>query len=169
MTSISGEGAWGMAEEARLGPVARRLAASEGLVLVSDEPDTADFLRAYFRAGGYEFTHVDPSMTRTVLEVVQERRPRCILLDLDLHRVDGADLYRWLQMDSRSAGVPVILIGARADAHELVHGIRAIDAAMAKPYNVNDLADVVAGRIEATVRTAHEADAPCQAPVSIAM
>ena len=67
-----------------LGPVARRLAASQRVLMVEDEPDIALFLRAYFRAAGYDLVHVDPDTVDEALGALEEHEPDLVLLDLRL-------------------------------------------------------------------------------------
>ncbi len=136
-----------MPEDQRLGSVARRLAATERVLVVEDEHDIADFLRAYFRAAGYDFVHLDPDTPLGVLEALDEHSPDCVLLDLNLRGFSGVEAYRLLRTDERYALLPVIVVSARPDARELLSGVGGIDAFVTKPFNVNTLADLVAERI----------------------
>src|SRR3546814_17434254 len=83
-----------MPEDHRLGSVARRLAATERVLVVEDEHDIADFLRAYFRASGYDLVHIDPDTPLQVLDALDEHKPDCVLLDLNLRGFSGAAAYR---------------------------------------------------------------------------
>jgi CheY-like chemotaxis protein len=136
-----------MPDDPPLGSVARRLAATEHVLVVEDERDIADFLRAYFRAAGYAFTHVDPDTPLNVLEALDEHQPDCVLLDLNLRGFSGVGAYRLLRSDDRYAMLPVIVVSARPDARELLSGIGGVDGFVTKPFNVNTLADLVAERI----------------------
>lgn len=136
-----------MATEARLGSVARRLAATERVLVVEDEHDIADFLRAYFRASGYDLVHIDPNTPLEVLDALDAHRPDCVLLDLNLRGFNGVEAYRLLRTDERYALLPVIVVSARPDAHDLLSGVGGVDAFVTKPFNVNTLADLVAERI----------------------
>lgn len=149
-----------MPEERRLGSVARRLAATQRVMVVEDEQDIADFLRAYFRASGYDLVHIDPDTPLAVLEALDEQSPDCILLDLNLRGFSGAEAYRLLRTDPRYALLPVIIVSARPDAHELVPNTGGIDAFVTKPFNVNTLAELVMERIAsaAALRTEAAAD-----------
>ena len=133
--------------EDHLGSVARRLAATEHVLVVEDEQDIADFLRAYFRASGYAFTHVDPDTPLAVLEALDQHNPDCLLLDLNLRGFSGVEAYRLLRTDDRYALLPVIVVSARPDARELMSGVGGVDAFVTKPFNANTLADLVAERI----------------------
>jgi PleD family two-component response regulator len=138
-----------MPDDGRLGSVARRLAATRREQSIEDERDIADFLRAYFRASGYDLVHVDPDTTLEVLDAIDEHRPDCVLLDLGLRGFNGAEAYRLLRTEDRYAYTPVIVVSARSDAGRLVDpAAGGLDAIVSKPFNVNTLADLVAERIE---------------------
>ncbi|MEO7428659.1 MAG: response regulator [Acidimicrobiales bacterium] len=149
-----------MPEDHRLGSVARRLAATQRVMVVEDEHDIADFLRAYFRASGYDLVHIDPDTPLAVLEALDAQEPDCILLDLNLRGFSGAEAYRLLRTDPRYALLPVIIVSARPDAQELVPNTGGIDAFVTKPFNVNTLAELVMERITsaAELREAAAAD-----------
>src|SRR6187397_1412746 len=136
-----------MPEDPPLGSVARRLAATEHVLVVEDERDIADFLRAYFRAAGYAFTHIDPDTPLAVLDALD---------DLNLRGFSGVGAYRLLRSDERYAMLPVIVVSARPDARELLSGIGGVDAFVTKPFNVNTLADLVRERIAAAARLREE-------------
>ncbi len=141
-----------MPEKRRLGSVARRLAATQRVMVVEDEHDIADFLRAYFRASGYDLVHIDPDTPLAVLEALDEQESDCVLLDLNLRGFSGAEVYRLLRTDPRYALLPVIIVSARPDAQELVPNAGGIDAFVTKPFNVNTLAGLVMDRIESAAK-----------------
>lgn len=136
-----------MPKDHPLGSVARRLAATQRVMVVEDEHDIADFLRAYFRASGYDLVHIDPDTPLAVLEALDAEDPDCVLLDLNLRGFSGAEAYRLLRTDPRYALLPVIIVSARPDAQELVPSTGGIDAFVTKPFNVNTLAELVMERI----------------------
>lgn len=135
--------------ENKLGPVARRLAATQRVLCVEDEADIASFLRAYFRAAGYDLVHIDPMDADEVVAAVAEHKPDCVLLDLRLRTFSGTEAYRLLRADERWAFVPVILVSAYAESDPAFEKPRGIDAFVAKPFNTNVLADLVRDRIAA--------------------
>lgn len=145
-----------MPEEHRLGSVARRLAATQRVLVVEDERDIADFLRAYFRASGYDLVHIDPDTPLAVLEAVDAQDPDCLLLDLGLRGFSGEEAYRLLRTDPRYALLPVVVVSARPDARRVVTR-GGIDAVVAKPFDVKALADLVSERIARAERLREEA------------
>jgi PleD family two-component response regulator len=118
---------------------------------IEDDADIAEFLRAYFRASGYDLVHLDPPTAAEAVEGVAAERPDCLLLDLGLRGFGGQEAYDLLLADERFETLPVIIVTgsdrARHRGDELVR--RPIDGVVAKPFNANTLAGVVAGRIAA--------------------
>lgn len=133
-----------------LGPVARRLAATQRVLCVEDEADIANFLRAYFRASGYDLIHVDPDDVDAVVAAVEEHRPDAILLDLRLRGFSGRDAYRRLRADDAYAFIPVVMVSA--DTMPTLRSAEGLDAFVAKPFNTNTLADIVRKRLEIAER-----------------
>jgi len=134
---------------APLGPVARRLAATQRVLCVEDEPDIAAFLRAYFRAAGYDLVHIDPTDPDEVLAALDELEPDCVLLDVRLRGFSGVEAYRRMRSDERWAFTPVIMVSAHASADPSFRKPTGLDAFVAKPFNTNHLAELVRERIDA--------------------
>ncbi len=143
-------------DEHPLGTVARRLAATRRVLAVEDEHDIADFLRAYFRAAGYDLVHVDPGTAPEIVAAVEEHRPDIVLLDLNLRGFNGADAYRLLRDDQQHAFLPIVVVSARPDAQSLVPARGGIDAFVSKPFHVKALAELVEERIESARRLAEK-------------
>lgn len=137
-----------MPEHSRPGSLTGRLSATTRLLVVEDDPDIADFLRAYFRASGYDVVHLDPSSADEVLAAVREHRPDCLLLDLWLRGFSGLQVYRRLRSDEAFDVLPVIVltadVAAKPRAEPMASGI---DGFVAKPFGAADLAGLVSGRI----------------------
>lgn len=135
-----------MPEESRLGSVARRLAATQRVLLVGDGHETADLVRARFRAAGYDFVHVEPDTPLSVLEALDAHRPDCVVLDLSQRDFTG-QAYRLLRTDQRYALLPVIVVSAPADTRELLTGVGGVDAFVTRPFKLDTLRDLVSERI----------------------
>jgi len=135
-------------EGSRPGSLGSRLVATTRVLVVEDDPDIADFLRAYFRACGYDVIHADPSNADEGLAAVREHKPDCILLDLWLRGFSGLQLYRRLRSYDEYDLLPVIVltadIAARPRAEPLATGI---DGFVAKPFGADELAALVSRQI----------------------
>lgn len=143
-----------MVDENKLGPVARRLAATQRVLCVEDEADIAAFLRAYFRAAGYDVVHIDPDSVDAVLAGIDEHRPDAVLLDVHLRGFSGLEAYRLMRSRDDLAFMPVILVSADPAADPDLAAQRGLDAFVAKPFNTNVLADLVRIRLASAERLA---------------
>ncbi len=93
-----------------------------------------------------------------MLEAIDELKPDLILLDYRLRGFTGDEAYRLIRSEERFAGIPVIVVTGDATAHAKVADTASgIDGYVAKPFNVNTLADVVAERLEAALGAAQDA------------
>src|SRR3546814_7432326 len=90
-------------------------------------------------------------------DALDEHKPDCVLLDLNLRGFSGAEAYRLLRTEDRYALLPVIVVSARPDARQLMEATGGVDAFVSKPFNVNSLADLVADRIARASRLNAEA------------
>lgn len=137
-----------MPDDPKLGPVARRLAATRRVLCVEDEPDIAAFLRAYFRAAGYDFVHLDPTDPDEVLRALEDEHPDLVLLDVRLRGFSGVEAYRRMRTEERWAFTPVIMVSAHSTSLPGLRTPAGLDAFVPKPFNTNVLADLVHERIE---------------------
>lgn len=139
-----------MAEHGRPGSLASRLSATTRLLVVEDDDDIADFLRAYFRASGYDVVHIDPASADEGLAAVREHRPDCILLDLWLRGFNGLQLYRRIRSHDELDTVPVVVLTADVAARDRTEPMATgIDGFVPKPFGADELAELVSQCIAA--------------------
>jgi signal transduction histidine kinase len=124
-------------------------AAPRGHILLAD--DNAD-MREYVRrllAGPYTVETVENG-TRA-LEAARTRPPDLVLSDVMMPGLDGFGLLRALKADPKTAGVPVILLSARAGEEAKAGGLEAgADDYLVKPFSARELL----ARVEGTVKAA---------------
>lgn len=95
---------------------------------------------------------------RSGIEQLREREPDLVLLDLRLPDMSGFDVCRQIRATSV---VPIIIVTAQTDTHDLVAGLEAgADDYVTKPVVPKELA----ARIRAALRRVHLNDAPAPAP-----
>jgi DNA-binding response OmpR family regulator len=95
---------------------------------------------------------------RTGIERLRESEPDLVLLDLRLPDMSGFDVCRQIRATSI---VPIIIVTAQTDTHDLVAGLEAgADDYVTKPVVPKELA----ARIRAALRRVHLNDAPAPAP-----
>lgn len=106
------------------------------LLVVEDDDRIRASLRLALRDEGYA-VDVAPD-ANVALEMLRSGSPDLILLDVLLPGLDGLDLCRTIRRDS---AVPIIMLTARDDSHDVVAGLEAgADDYVTKPYNVKELA-----------------------------
>ncbi|MDD9350619.1 response regulator transcription factor [Mumia sp.] len=116
------------------------------MLLVEDDPRVRRSLRLALEDEGYAV--VEASTGASALDMLRERGPDVVLLDLMLPDTDGFSVCRELR---RESAVPVIMVTARTDSHDVVAGLEAgADDYVTKPLVAKELS----ARIRALLRRA---------------
>jgi signal transduction histidine kinase/CheY-like chemotaxis protein len=82
--------------------------APDTVLVVEDDPRSAELLALYLDGAGYRVVRARDGAEG--LELAQRLRPRAVLLDILLPRVDGWDLLARLKADPATAACPVIIV-----------------------------------------------------------
>ena len=128
------------------------------VVIVEDDPNIADLVELYLRREG--FRPYQAGTGERALEVVAERRPRLVLLDIGLPgELDGIDVCRQLRADSN---VPIVFMTARDDEIDRVLGLElGADDYVTKPFSPRELV----ARVKAVLRRTDQGANPDRPPV----
>jgi DNA-binding response OmpR family regulator len=114
------------------------------LLLVEDDPEVRSVLRLALEDEGYDVTEAADG--RSGLDLFTRAPPDLVLLDLRLPDLRGLDLCRELR---QSSIVPIIIVTAQTDTHDLVAGLEAgADDYVTKPI----VPKALAARIRALLR-----------------
>ena len=120
------------------------------ILIVDDEPKLTRLVRDYLENAGFAVTVARDG--REALMRARTERPDLIVLDLGLPGIDGLDVTRSLRRD---AGVPIIMLTARAAETDRVVGLElGADDYVTKPFSPRELV----ARVRAVLRR-HEGDA----------
>src|SRR5437660_5498849 len=108
------------------------------VVVVEDDPASADVLRRRLQANGM---HVDVAGDGVGgLRLVQEVRPDLVLLDVMLPDTDGYDVCLRIKSDPETADIPVIFLSARGEVVDKVRGLSCGAADyVTKPFQAAEL------------------------------
>ncbi len=127
------------------GPVAH------SLLLVDDEPRIRRVLRLALEDEGYEVAEAANGLD--ALAALRRQPPDVVLLDIMLPDRDGFTVCREIR---RTSDVPVIMVTARTDSHDVVAGLEAgADDYVTKPLVAKELS----ARIRALLRRVEPANA----------
>jgi len=86
--------------------------AKKHVLVVDDEQDIVEFLTQLLEDNGYEVTSANDGLA--AMNLVQEKKPDVILLDLQMPEETGTGLYRKLQHKKEFKDIPVIIISGLA-------------------------------------------------------
>ncbi len=114
------------------------------VLVVDDEPHIRRTLTINLRARDYEVEAAADG--RSALQILAERTPDVVVLDLGLPDLDGVEVLRRLRDVSQ---VPVVVLSARHDSDDKVEALDAgADDYVTKPFGMDELL----ARIRAAVR-----------------
>ncbi|MEZ5244350.1 MAG: response regulator transcription factor [Acidimicrobiales bacterium] len=128
------------------------------VVIVEDDPHIADLIELYLRRDG--FRPFQAGTGERALEVIAERRPKLVLLDIGLPGdLDGIDVCRLVRAES---DVPIIFLTARDDEIDRVLGLElGADDYVTKPFSPRE----VVARVKAIMRRVEAANDRGKPPV----
>lgn len=108
------------------------------ILIVEDQPNTAEMLTSYFKAQGYEVTSV--GWGKDALAFVEHTIPDLIMLDIRLPDIDGYEVCRQIRTQRRTEHVPVLFLTERRERGDRLLGLKlgAVDY-VTKPFDVQEL------------------------------
>ncbi len=121
----------------------------DGIVLlIEDEEEIAELLRLVFEKEGFRLLHA--ASGEKGLQLLTERSPRAVLLDLGLPGMDGMEVCRRIRAASE---VPIIMLTARDDEIDKVVGLEiGADDYVTKPFSPRE----VVARVKAVLRRSEQ-------------
>lgn len=111
---------------------------SQYILIVEDEPNTAEMLASYFQIQGYD-VHVC-GWGKEALEFVQHTLPDLVILDIRLPDIDGYEVCRRLRSHRRTAKVPILFLTEKRERIDRLAGLElgAVDY-VTKPFDIQEL------------------------------
>jgi len=108
------------------------------VLLVEDESAQREMLAYNLEAEGFDVITADNGEDGVIL--VDENDPDLIVLDWMMPQLSGIEVCRRLKSNSKTCQIPVIMLSARADEVDRVHGLETgADDYVTKPYSVIEL------------------------------
>ncbi|MDN6275352.1 phosphate regulon transcriptional regulator PhoB [Psychrobacter sp.] len=128
---------------------------NEQILIVEDEPAIREMVEMTLEMAGFETLHAT-DVSEAHQQVV-DHRPALILLDWMLPGdKNGVDFCRMLKNDDLLSEIPVIMLTARSDENNKVHGLdTGADDYMTKPFSTRELVS----RIKAVLRRSNALNA----------
>jgi len=122
------------------------------ILVVEDDPDIAQLVAHYLEKSGFSVDRL--ANGRDALVSIAAHAPDVLVLDLMLPQVDGLEICRVVRGNEATAGIPIIMLTARAEESDRIVGLEiGADDYLAKPFSPNELV----ARVRALVRRAQRA------------
>jgi two-component system alkaline phosphatase synthesis response regulator PhoP len=123
------------------------------ILVVEDSADIADLIRRYLQRAGHTTDHL--ASGGAVIRHVLATAPDLIVLDVMLPDLDGLQVCQALRHDPATALIPVIMLTARADEADRIHGLElGADDYVSKPFSPKELVARVAALLRRVARSA---------------
>lgn len=111
---------------------------SPHILIVEDEPNTAEMLASYFQIQGYEVSVC--GWGKEALAFVQHTLPDLIILDIRLPDINGYEVCRELRSHRRTAHIPILFLTEKRERIDRLTGLElgAVDY-ITKPFDIQEL------------------------------
>lgn len=114
----------------------------KSVVIVEDEPETADMLVEMMRLIGYKTYSCTTGLK--AVDLIAEKKPTTILLDQMMPELSGLEVLQSLRLDPQLRHIPVIIVSAKCMPSDLRDGLEAGAAYyLTKPVSFVDLKSAV--------------------------
>ncbi|CAN5263508.1 N/A [soil metagenome] len=122
--------------------------ADRTILVVDDNPDNVEILRAFLESRGY--TVADANDGQAALAKLDQVRPALVLLDVMMPGMDGWQVCRTIKNHPQLGGTRVVMVTAKSGFEDKYEGLRSgADDYLTKPVDLKELADKVARNLEA--------------------
>ena len=117
------------------------------ILVVEDEPSLQKLLEYQLKRIGHEIVLAPDG--QQALELIKSGRPDLVLLDVMLPVKGGFQVLRELQDDQSTRGIPVIMLSAKGQQHDIAAGIeKGVFDYITKPFNIPNLAERIEAALE---------------------
>jgi two-component system phosphate regulon response regulator PhoB len=165
-TDFSASSADGEASLVRRGLLSSPPMAEGRILLVEDEPDIAEVLRYNLEKEGYDVEVEERG--DTALERIRRDAPDLLLLDLMLPGLDGLEVARILQRDTRTRSLPLIMLTAKGEEVDRIVGLElGADDYVTKPFSPREVVLRVKAVLRRTARSVPEGEVLSVGPLRL--
>ena len=113
------------------------------VLIVDDDSSLAEMLSIVLRNEGHDVSHVADGSE--AVDTFRAVRPDLVLLDVMLPGMDGMEICRRIRAES---GVPIVMLTARTDTHDIVVGLESgADDYIVKPFKPQELIARIRARL----------------------
>lgn len=115
---------------------------SKTIVIVEDEPDTAEMFSEMIRLVGYRVIKLYGGAA--AMGFLAREKPDALILDLMMPDVSGLDVLRFVRHEPQLKNIPVIVVSAKSLPSDIQDGLNAgASTYLTKPVAFNDLISAI--------------------------
>ena len=107
------------------------------ILIVEDEEAVRELEKFILEARGYEVMEARDGLEG--LTKAEFKRPDLILLDLMMPDVSGGRMFEEMQRHPATAGIPIVVVTGKPDAHEMFDESIGADNVVMKPFEADAL------------------------------
>lgn len=112
------------------------------VLVVDDDPQVLKLLRVNFELEGYDV--LTATNGEEALDLVGRDSPDAIVCDVMMPGIDGLEVVRRLRAQPDTAGLPLVVVSAKAQRADVKAGLElGADAYVTKPFDPSELLTVV--------------------------
>lgn len=118
------------------------------ILAVDDEINIRRLVEVNLQRAGYRVSKASDGVE--ALASIEAERPDLVVLDVMMPHMDGFEVLKRLKMDPGTAGLPVIMLTAKAQDADIFRGWSSgVDCYLTKPFNPTELLVFVRKTLEA--------------------
>ncbi len=91
------------------------------VLVIDDEPGIIEIVEANLEGDGFEV--ISAANGKEGLDKIKSDRPDLVVLDVMMPEMDGWEVLRRIEQDAEIAGLPVIMLTAKAADEDYIHGL----------------------------------------------
>lgn len=108
------------------------------IVIIEDEPDTAEMYAEMMRISGYEVVKFFGGSS--AVAQIAEQKPSAVVLDLMMPDMSGLEVLQYMKAEPNLSDIPVVIVSAKTLPTDIDEGLKAgASVYLTKPVSFSDL------------------------------
>jgi CheY-like chemotaxis protein len=118
------------------------------VVIVEDEPDTAEMFIEMMRLAGYQV--YNSYAGAPAIALIANKKPDAVILDIMMPDLSGLEVMKYMQRDPSLADIPVVVVSAKTLPTDIQAGLSAGAVNyLTKPVTFSELKEAIFDAIQA--------------------
>ena len=115
------------------------------ILVAEDDKAIIEVVKIILESEGYEILMADQGTH--IYKTLEEHKPDMVLLDIWLFGEDGSEIAKKIKANTKTKDIPLIIMSANNETEKITKTAGA-DGFLLKPFNIDDLLDIVKKHIK---------------------